>query len=260
MGKPSSTNPVRAAARPFAERWGKLARLCVGLGLAACVAIGSATPARAQTQATTLPLLLPSAVVFDAQGNLYFAETGNHVVRKVTPSGTITTVAGNGVQGFSGDNGPATAAELDSPAGLALDSAGNIFIADSHNHRVREVTVANGVIVTIAGTGAAGFSGDGGPATAARLDLPTALALDASGNLYVADSNNHRVRRIAAATGVITTVAGNGVEGYSGDGGAATAAYLDSPNGLVLDAAGNLYIADTHNGRVRMVSSHCRAA
>jgi sugar lactone lactonase YvrE len=209
----------------------------------------------AQTQATTLPLLLPSAAAFDAQDNLYFAEMGNHVVRKVTPSGVITTVAGNGVQGFSGDNGAATAAELDSPAGIAVDAAGDIFIADSHNQRVREVAVATGVIATIAGTGVAGFSGDGGLATAARLDLPTALALDAAGDLFFADSANHRVRRIAAATGAIATVAGNGVEGYAGDGGAATAANLDSPNGLAVDAAGNLYIADTHNGRVREVSA-----
>jgi sugar lactone lactonase YvrE len=217
--------------------------------------IGFATAARAQTQATTLPLLLPSSIVFDAQGNLYFAETGNHVVRKVTSAGIITTVAGSGVQGFSGDNGPAIAAQLDSPAGLALDSAGDLYIADSHNHRVREVAAATGVIATIAGTGVAGFSGDGGLATAARLDLPTALALDALGNLYVADTNNHRVRRIAAATGAITTVAGNGVEAFAGDNAPATAASIDSPNGLALDAAGNLYIADTHNGRVRMVSA-----
>ena len=259
MGKPSSTNPERVAARPNDERWGKTARLCAGLGLAACAAMGLSwgitTSARAQTQATTLPLLIPSAAAFDAQGNLYFAETGNHVVRKVTAGGVITTVAGNGAQGFAGDNGPATAAELDSPAGVALDAAGDLYIADSHNQRVREVAAATGTITTIAGTGVAGYSGDGGAATAAKLDLPTALALDATGNLYVADTGNHRVRRIAAGTGWITTVAGNGVEGYAGDGGAATAANLDSPNGLVLDAAGNLYIADTQNGRVRGVNS-----
>ena len=138
--------------------------------------------------------MLPSATAFDAAGNLYFVETGNHVVRKVTSGGIITTVAGNGVQGFSGDGGPATSAELDSPAGLALDSAGDLYIADSHNHRIREVSSATGIIATIAGTGAAGFSGDGGPATAATLDLPTALAFDSAGNLYLADTNNHRVR------------------------------------------------------------------
>ena len=255
MGKQSGTNPVRVAGGPYAVRRGRVVRVCAWLGLAVWVAIGTVNAARAQTQATALPLMIPSATTFDVQGNLYFAETGNHVVRKVTPGGIITTVAGNGVQGFTGDNGLAAAAELDSPAGLALDAAGDLYIADSHNQRVREVTAATGIITTIAGTGIAGFSGDGGVPTAAWLDLPTALALDAAGNLYIADTGNHRVRRIAAATGLITTVAGNGVEGYAGDGGAATAAYLDSPNGLALDAVGNLYIADTHNGRVREVSA-----
>ncbi len=219
------------------------------------LALGFTTAARAQTQATMLPLMLPSATVFDAQGNLYFAETGNHVVRRLSSSGTITTVAGSGVQGFAGDGGGAIAAELDSPAGVALDAAGNLYIADSHNQRIREVSAATGTISTIAGTGAAGDSGDGGLATAAQFDLPTALALDSAGNLYVADSGNHRVRRIASATGRIATVAGDGIEGFAGDGGAATAARIDSPSGLALDAAGDLYIADTHNGRIREVSA-----
>lgn len=210
-------------------------------------------PARAQTQGTPQPLVLPSAIAFDAQGNLYFAETGNHLVLKLSAAGVITTVAGSGVQGFSGDNGPATTAELDSPTGLALDSAGNLYIADSHNHRVREVAAATGTIKTIAGTGAAGFSGDRGLATAAQLDLPTALAIDSAGNVYVADTDNHRVRRIDAGTGMISTVVGNGVEAFAGDNGPATAASIDSPNGLALDSAGNLYVADTHNGRVRKV-------
>jgi sugar lactone lactonase YvrE len=199
--------------------------------------------------------MLPSATVFDAQGNLYFVETGNHIVRKVTSAGIITTVAGNGVQGFSGDNGPATAAQLDSPAGLALDSAGDLFIADSHNHRIREVSSATGTIATIAGIGAPGFSGDGGPAKSAQLDRPTALAFDFAGNLYLADTNNHRVRRIAVANGAIATVAGNGIEAFTGDNGPATAASIDSPNGLALDSSGNLYIADTHNGRLREVAA-----
>ncbi len=235
-------------------------RRCVGLGplvvfVASLFVASLAASAHAQTQATTLPLMLPAATAFDAQGNLYFAETGNHAVRKVTPAGVISTVAGNGIQGFSGDNGPATAAELDSPIGLALDSAGDLFIADTHNHRIREVSAATGTIATVAGTGAPGFSGDGGAATAAVLDLPTALAIDPLGNLYIADTANHRVRRISALTGTISTVAGNGIEGFAGDGGAATAAEIDSPNGLALDSAGDLYIADTHNGRVRKVNA-----
>jgi sugar lactone lactonase YvrE len=226
-------------------------RLGAGLFLAACWVAASGQT----TEATAAPLVLPSALVFDAQGNLYFAETGNHVIRKFSVGGGLTTAAGNGVQGFAGDNGPAAAAELDSPSGLAMDAAGNLYIGDTHNHRVREVAAATGTITTIAGTGAAGFGGDGGAASAARLDLPTALAMDAAGNLYVADTDNHRVRRIAAGTAVITTVAGSGVEGFAGDNGLATAASIDSPNGLAVDGAGDLYIADTHNGRVREVSA-----
>ena len=255
MGKQSNPNPMRQAVRLSGETCGRIARRCISLGLAIFFATNLATSARAQTQATTLPLMLPSATVFDAAGNLFFVETGNHVVRKLSSAGIVTTVAGNGVEGFAGDNGPATAAQLDSPAGLALDSVGDLFIADSHNHRIREVSSATGTITTIAGIGAPGFSGDGGPATAATLDLPTALALDVAGNVYVADSNNHRVRRIASATGVIATVAGNGIEAFAGDNGPATAASIDSPNGLALDSSGNLTISDTHNGRLRRVSA-----
>ena len=205
--------------------------------------------------ATTLPLLFPWAIAFDAQGNLYFTETDNHVIREVTPAGILTTVAGTGVQGFSGDGGAATSAQLDSPAGLVLDSAGNLYIADTHNQRIRKITVATGLIATVAGTGAVGFSGDGGPAAAALLDHPTALALDSAGNLYVADTGNHRIRKLSAATGAITTVAGNGVQGFSGDNGPATAAAIDSPAGIALDSAGNLYFADTHNQRIRRVAA-----
>ena len=212
--------------------------------------------AQAQTPAAP-PLLLPSAIVFDAQGNLYFADTGNHIIREYSVAGVLTTFAGSGVQGYSGDNGPAKAAELDSPQGLALDAAGNLYIADSHNHRIREVATG-GTITTFAGTGVAGFSGDNGQASAAQFDLPTALAFDSAGNLYVADTNNHRIRRIAATTAVVTTIAGNGMEAFAGDNGLATAASIDSPNGLAIDPAGNLYIADTHNGRVREVSAATR--
>ena len=253
MGKLSNTNPMRESARLFIETLGDLARLCLSMILLLASSLASAT--YAQAQAVQLPLLLPSAIAFDAQRDLYFVDTGNHVVRKITVAGVVTTVAGNGIQGFAGDNGPATAAELDSPAGLALDAAGDLYIADTHNHRVREVAAATGNIVTVAGTGIPGFSGDNHPATAAQLDLPTAIAIDAGGNLYVADTDNHRVRRISASLGVISTIAGNGVEGFAGDNGQAGAASIDSPNGLAVDAVGNLCIADTHNGRVRQVSA-----
>jgi sugar lactone lactonase YvrE len=248
MGKQSSTNPMRGPARHGGTVSGQI---CAAI----CAAICLTMPAWAQTQGATLPLVLPAAIAFDEQGDLFIADAGNQVVRELSVAGVVTTVAGNGVQGFAGDNGPATAAELDSPMGLAVDAAGNLYIADSHNHRVRVVTAATGVIATVAGTGAAGFFGDGGPAKAAMLDLPTALALDSAGNVYVADTDNHRIRRIAAATGTIATVAGNGVEGFAGDAGPATAASIDSPSGLAVDAAGNLYLADTHNGRVRTVKA-----
>jgi sugar lactone lactonase YvrE len=239
--------------RASARRPGEILHRNVGVSVALVLATALAIAMQAQSQ-TTMPLLLPSAIVFDARGDLYFADAGNHIVRELSAAGTITSVAGNGVQGFAGDGGAATDAELDSPSGLALDASGNLYIADSHNHRVREVMAATGTIRTVAGVDGAGFSGDGGLATVARLDLPTALAVDAVGNLYVADMDNHRVRRIAAGTGIITTFAGNGVEAFAGDGGVATAASIDSPNGLAVDFAGDLYLADTHNGRVRVVN------
>lgn len=215
-------------------------------------ASAASRPRAAQTvEAADTSLSTPSGVAYDSSGNLYIADTGDHCIREVTPLGVITTVAGSGVQGFGGDGGPATSALLDSPAGVAVDASGNLYIADSHNHRIRRV--ASGTITTIAGTGTAGFSGDGGPATAATMNLPTALAVDTAGNVYVSDTNNHRIRRISGAT--ITTVAGNGNQLYSGDGALATQAGLDSPNGVAVDAAGNLYIADTHNERVRMVAA-----
>src|SRR5229473_2859190 len=175
------------------------------------------SPAQSTVAATTIPLILPSAIVFDQQGNLYLAETANHVIRKVDTTGIITTIAGTGTQGFSGNSGPATAARLDSPQGLALDTNQNLYIADTHNHRIRNLNLTTGTITTIAGSSTPGFDGDNGPATSARLNLPTALALDASQNLYIADTHNHRIREITAATGKITTIAGTSATGYNGD-------------------------------------------
>ena len=215
---------------------------------------GGAQP-YASSSLTSSVLLLPADVAFDTGGNLFFSDTNRHVVQRIDPAGLVTIVAGSGVQGYAGDGGPALAAQLDCPAGLAVDAAGNLYIADTHNHRVRRVDGATGNIVTVAGTGRAGFTGDGGTATAARLDLPTALALDGTGNLYIADTNNHRVRRVAVGTGLMATVAGNGSQGFAGDGGSATAAGIDSPGGVAVDAAGNLYIADAHNQRLRMVNA-----
>jgi sugar lactone lactonase YvrE len=209
--------------------------------------------AEAQLPATSVPLILPSAIAYDAAGNLYIAETGNHIIRKVDTAGKITTVAGTGTQGFGGDNGPATAALLDSPQGLAF-GGGNLYIADTHNHRIRQLNLSTGVITSIAGS-SAGFSGDSGPATAAQMNLPTALALDSSNNLYIADTQNYRVRKLNLTSGIITTVAGDGTQGFGGDNGPATAAEVDSPTGLAVDTSQNLYIADTHNQRIRKVAA-----
>ena len=150
-------------------------------------------------------------------------------------------------RGYSGDGGPATAAELNSPTGVAVDAAGDLFIADSGNNRIREVNLATGMITTVAGNGTGGYSGDGGPATAAELDYPEGVAVDAAGDLFIADSDNNRVREVNLSTGMITTVAGNGTDGYSGDNGPATAAELNYPEGIAVDAAGDLFIADTDN-------------
>jgi sugar lactone lactonase YvrE len=227
------------------------------IALLLLLSLASALTAAAQISALTVPLILPSAIVFDAAGNLYFAETGNHVIRKVDTAVNITTIAGNGTQGFSGDTGPATSATLNSPRGLVLDTvdtANNLYIADTHNHRIRKLNLTTGVLTTIAGT-TPGFSGDNALATAAQLNLPTALALDDAGNLYLADTGNHRIRKITATTGIITTIAGTGTQGFSGDTGLATSATIDSPTGLALDTANNLYLADTHNHRIRKITA-----
>ena len=206
--------------------------------------------------ARSVPLLLPSSIAYDALGNLYLSETQRHAIRKVDVQGNITTVAGDGTQGFTGDGGPASGAQLNAPQGLAVDSRGDVFIADSGNNRIRRIDALTGTIATIAGTGASGFAGDGGQATLASVDLPRALCVDtASKNLYIADTRNHRIRRVDLATGIILTVAGNGTQGFSGDGALAIAASLDSPSGMALNGAGDLFIADTRNGRVRRVAA-----
>jgi len=196
----------------------------------------------------------PQGVVADAAGNWYIADTLNNVVRKVSPNGTISNYAGNGGAGSSGDGSAATSAQLHGPQGLAVDTSGNLFIADTMNAKVRKVS-AGGVITTVAGSGTAGFGGDGGAAGSAQLNLPIGVAVDSSGNLYIADFGNSRVRKVSASGGAIATVAGNGSAGYSGDGGAAAKAQLNGPQGVAVDAAGNLYIADTENNRVREVTA-----
>ena len=195
----------------------------------------------------------PYGVALDGSGNLYIADSTNNRIRKVDSTGTITTVAGTGVGGFSGDGGPAVNAQLNFPYGVALDGAGNLYIVDAYNHRIRKVD-SSGTITTVAGTGASGFSGDGAAAVNAQLNLPFGVALDGSGNLYIADTYNHRVRKVDSS-GMITTFAGTGVGGFSGDGAAAVNAQLYRPHRVALDGTGNLYIADGDNHRIRKVDS-----
>jgi sugar lactone lactonase YvrE len=205
--------------------------------------------------ATSAEFYGPVGVAVDASGNLYIADSGNCRVRKVTASTRIvSTVAGNGTCGYSGDGGPATNAEVYYPFGLAVDTAGNIYIADSNNNRVRKVTVATGIISTVAGNGTWGYSGDGGLATGATLAGVRDVAVDAAGNIYIGDGS-HRVRKVTASTGIISTVAGNGTSGYSGDGGPATSAMLANVNGVAVDSAGNVYVADGYNQRIRKVTA-----
>jgi sugar lactone lactonase YvrE len=239
--------------------------------------------------ATEAALRLPYAVTVDETGDIYIADTNNHRIRRVDPFGIIETVAGNGSFGSTGDGGPAIEASLASPRAVAVDTDGNLFIADRFNlrkvdtsgiitafpftgaffnarglaidetgnlyvsvgHRVRKVD-PSGLITTVAGNGSDGFSGDGGPATSASLNAPSGLAIDAAGNLYIADKWNHRIRKVDIS-GIITTVAGDGTRGFGGDGGPAIDAYLNSPVGVAVDADGNLYIADLNNSRIRKV-------
>ncbi len=211
--------------------------------------------------ATAVGLTSPFGLALDAAGNLYVADYyDNRILEIAAGNGIISSIAGNGSRGFSGDHGPATAATLDGPTDMVFDANANLYIADNGNRRIREVVRETGIILTIAGNGGTAFSGDGGPATAASLS-PAGLAFDAAGNLYILDGGNQRVRRIAAGTGVITTVAGSGPGGFtpgsfSGDGGPATAAALNvTISGIALDAAGNLFIADFFNNRIRKVSA-----
>ena len=190
----------------------------------------------------------PRGVCLDHAGILYIVDTANHRVLQVQSNGSIATAAGNGAPGDAGDGGPARLAQLNQPSACALDAAGNLYIADTFSHRIRKV--AGGTITTVAGTGSAGLAGDEGPATAAMLSAPRGVAVDESGNVFIADSDNHRIRQIAP-DGVIHTIAGQTGAGFAGDGDLASNAQLNSPGGLFLDNAGALYVADTNNNRIR---------
>ena len=194
----------------------------------------------------------PTGVAADEAGNLLIADRGNHRIRKVDSAGVISTVAGSGERGFGGDDGPAADAQLSAPYSVAADGAGNLFIADTDNDRIRKVDSA-GVISTVAGSGEPGFGGDGGPAADAQLRDPTSVAVDGAGNLFIADRGNHRIRKVDSA-GVISTVAGTGERGFSGDGGPAADAQLRDPTSVAVDGAGNLFIADAGNQRIRILT------
>ena len=199
---------------------------------------------------------LSLGLTIDSANNLYVANPNGYQVFAINlNSGAITNIAGNGTQGFSGDGGPATSAELNTPSGVAVDNAGNVYIADTWNNRIRKVSAASGIITTVAGDGVQGYSGDMGPATSAELTNPYGVAVDNEGHLYIADTYNNRIRRISLSNGIITTVAGTGTAGYSGDHGAATSAELNAPAAIAVDGAGDLYIADTDNNVLRMVNA-----
>ncbi len=202
--------------------------------------------------ATAADLNQPYGVCGDAHGNIYIADRGNYVIRMVDPSGIIFTVAGDGTRGYRGDGHPATDGEFKDPVGVAVDISGNIYIADAGDHRIRMVD-ASGTMSTICGGGVPGSSGDGGPATTARINTPVSVSADLSGNVYIADSGNQKIR-VIDASGIISTFAGIGTSGFSGDGGYATAASLSSPVGVVTDIFGNVLIADAGNNRIRLVN------
>jgi sugar lactone lactonase YvrE len=193
----------------------------------------------------------PTGVAEDAAGNLFIADTGNNRVRVVGHTTPITAYAGSGVAGYAGDGGPATAAELNGPTAVAVDSSGTLYIADTANNVVRKVTI-DGTISTFAGTGAPGYSGDGGQASAATLNAPGGLAVDSAGDVYVADTGNNVVRKVSPS-GIITTFAGTGTAGFSGNGRQATKAQLQGPTGLAVTSRGDLLISDTLNNQVRVV-------
>jgi len=201
--------------------------------------------------ATSAALASPFSMAADAAGNIYIADRDNHRIRRIDLAGNITTVAGNGEQGYFGDGGAATAASLNTPTAVAVDLNGNIYIADSNNNRIRVVT--GGTISTFAGNGTASYSGDGGAATSATLYTPRGVAVDANGVVYIADTNNHVVRKVSGGT--ISTIAGSAQQqGFYGDNGAAGSAGLDTPTSVVVDANGKVYVADSNNHRVRVLT------
>jgi uncharacterized protein (TIGR03437 family) len=213
--------------------------------------VGTGTPGVGQDGLEPLKTQLrgPHGTCTDRAGHIFIVDTSNHRVLRINPASVVLTLAGNGAPGDAGDGGQARLAQLNQPSACALDSAGNLFIADTLSHRIRQVTPA-GIISTVAGTGDAAFSGDEAAATAARINAPRGVAVDDGGDIFIADTGNHRIRQVTP-DGVIHTIAGQGTAGWAGDGDSATQALLNSPQGLYLDGAGDLYFADTGNNRIR---------
>jgi trimeric autotransporter adhesin len=203
--------------------------------------------------ATNATMWDPSGIAVDAGGNVYFCDEHNYTVRKITPSGYISTIAGTGTSGFSGDGGAATAAAFSYTYNIAIDASGNLFVVDDRNQRIRQVS-ASGIVNTVAGSGSDTISGDGGPATAAGVEYPSAVAVDGWGNIYIGDYENSVIRKVNTS-GIITTIAGNFTAGFSGDGGPATAAAINQPWGIAVDGAGNIFFTDYNNYCVRKINA-----
>jgi len=205
-------------------------------------------------QAANAELNLPNGVAVDHRGNLYVADAANNCIRKIVLStGVITTIAGTGNAGYTGDSGLAIAAQLDYPTGLSIDDSNNVYIADWRNSCIRKIRVATGIITTVAGNGVSGYARDGGPATSAQLNFPISVSVDSVGNIYITDTQDHRLRKVDAATGIITTIAGDGLPGYAGNGGLAINAQIDYPDGVTLDKYGNIYLSDGLNDVIQKI-------
>jgi RHS repeat-associated protein len=248
----------------IADPWNDVIRKVTASGIISTIAgNGTCCYSGDGGAAANASLSYPQDVGVDAFGNVYIVDEGANRIRMVTAGANIiSTFAGNGIGGYGGDGGQSTDAELYGPGAIAIDTAGNVYIADSNNYRIRAVgsrgTPNNpgaGYIITVAGDGVPGYSGNGGLATAAEINDMSGLAVDSSGNVYFADTIASVIRKVSASTGIISTVAGNGTQGFSGDGGAATSARLYSPHDIAVDSSGNLYIADSYNNRIRKVSS-----
>lgn len=208
------------------------------------------------TISTVTNMASAGTLAMDPQGNIYVAERDRNVIKKVDAvTKAVTVIAGTGLAGFSGDGGPALAARLFVPYGVAVDASMNVFFSDAANNRIRVINASTGIINTYAGSGAGGSGGDGGPAKSANLSSPAGIRFDVNGNLHIADYYNHRIRKVNAATGIITTVAGSGVFGSGGDGGPATSASMKYPIDVAFDSKQNMYISDRMNNCVRRVDA-----